>query len=54
MALLSLSRDNADLSVRIHSFTIYRRSGNPRPSKIAGFAFSIRAVRFSDCFTPAK
>jgi len=39
---------------RIHSFTIYRRSRNPRPSKIAGIAFSIRAVRVPDCFAPAK
>ena len=36
------------------SFTIYRRSKNPRPSKIAGIAFSIRAVRVPDCFAPAK
>ena len=42
------------LSVRIHSFTIYRRSRNPRPSKIAGIAFSIRAVRVPDCLAPAK
>jgi hypothetical protein len=35
-------------------FTIYRRSRNPRPSKIAGIAFSIRAVRVLDCFAPAK
>ena len=42
------------LSVRIHGFTIYRRSRNPRPSKIAGIAFSIRAVRVPDCFAPAK
>jgi hypothetical protein len=35
------------LSVRIHSFTIYCRSRNPRPSKIAGIAFSIRTVRVS-------
>ena len=34
--------------------TIYRRSKNPRPSKIAGIAFSIRAVRVPDCFAPAK
>jgi len=40
--------------VCIHSFTIYRRSRNPRPSKIAGIAFSIRAVRVPDCFAPAK
>ena len=32
----------------------YRRSRNPRPSKIAGIAFSIRAVRVPDCFAPAK
>jgi hypothetical protein len=38
----------------VHSFTIYRRSRNPRPSKIAGIAFSIRAVRVADCFAPAK
>ena len=31
-----------------------RRSRNPRPSKIAGIAFSIRAVRVPDCFAPAK
>ena len=42
------------LSVRIHGFTSYRRSRNPRPSKIAGIAFSIRAVRVSDCFAPPK
>ena len=42
------------LPVRIHGFTIYRRSRNPRPSKIAGIAFSIRAVRVPDCFAPAK
>src|ERR1700693_946936 len=41
-------------AVRIHSFTIYRRSRNPRPSKIAGIAFSIRAVRVPGCFAPAK
>jgi hypothetical protein len=35
-------------------FTIYRRSRNPRPSKIAGIAFSIRALRVPDCFAPAK
>ena len=35
-------------------FTIYRRSRNPRPSKIAGIAFSIRAIRVADCFAPAK
>jgi hypothetical protein len=34
--------------------TIYRRSRNPRPSKIAGIAFSIRAVRVADCFAPLK
>jgi alcohol dehydrogenase-like protein len=38
----------------IHSFTIYRRSRNPRPSKIAGIAFSIRALRVPDCFALAK
>src|SRR6185295_710289 len=36
------------------SFTIYRRSRNPFPSKIAGIAFSIRAVRVPDCFAPVK
>jgi hypothetical protein len=45
---------NTMLSVRIHSFTIYRRSWNPSPSKIAGIAFSIRAVRVRDCFALAK
>jgi hypothetical protein len=35
-------------------FAIYRRSSNPRPSKIAGIAFSIRAARVADCFAPAK
>jgi hypothetical protein len=47
-------RQEGYLSVRIHSFTIYRRSRNPRPAKIAGIAFSIRAVRVPDCFAPAK
>ena len=47
-------RQEEHLSVPIHSFTIYRRSRNPRPSKIAGIAFSIRAVRVPDCFAPAK
>ena len=42
------------LSLRILIFTIYRRSRNPRPSKIAGIAFSIRAVRVADCFAPVK
>jgi len=42
------------LSKHIRSFMIYRRSWNPRPSKIAGIAFSIRAVRVADCFAPAK
>jgi hypothetical protein len=36
------------VSVRIDNFTIYLRSRNPRPSKIAGIAFSIRAVRVAD------
>ncbi len=31
-----------------------RRSRSPRPSKIAGIALSIRAVRVEDCFAPAK
>src|SRR5262249_2853718 len=31
-----------------------RRSRNPRPAKIAGIAFSIRAVRVADCFAPVK
>src|SRR5262249_2231914 len=30
------------------------RSRNPRPSKIAGIALSIRAVRVPDCFALAK
>jgi hypothetical protein len=48
-------RPSRTLSLRtIHSFTIYRRSRNPRPSKIAGIAFSIRAVRVADSFAPAK
>ena len=38
----------------IRSFTIYRRSRNPRPAKIAGIAFSIRAVRVADCLAPVK
>jgi len=37
-----------------HSVTIYRRSKNPRPLKIAGIAFSIRAVRVPDRFAPVK
>jgi hypothetical protein len=44
----------AYLPLRIHGLTIYSRSRNPRPSKIAGIAFSIRAVRVPDCFAPAK
>src|SRR5262249_18513094 len=56
---LSGSRGPGDfaspLSQRRHSFTIYRRrSRNPRPSKIAGIAFSIRAVRVPDCLAPVK
>src|SRR5262249_19286760 len=30
------------------------RSRNPRPAKIAGIAFSIRAVRVAGCLAPAK
>jgi hypothetical protein len=40
--------------MRIDSTVGYRRSRNPRPSKIAGIAFWIRAVLVADCFAPAK
>ena len=32
----------------------WRLSRNPLPSKIAGFAFSIRATRVAGCLAPAK
>jgi hypothetical protein len=44
-------RDVCDGVSMVHD---HRRSRNPRPSKIAGTAFSIRAVRVPDCFAPAK
>lgn len=54
MSFVSAGRQEDYLSACIHSSTIYRRSRNPRPSKIAGIAFSIRAARVPDCFAPAK
>jgi hypothetical protein len=50
VAALDTAVKKTCLSACIH--TIYRRSRNPRPSKIAGIAFSIRAVRVADCFAP--
>src|SRR5262245_388035 len=48
------ARQRRPLHERHPQLTIYRRSKNPLPSKIAGIAFSIRAVRVLDYFARAK